>query len=167
MNQISPLEFGRRLCDTLAACAHVLAFQIDARKAALPRLRPILDGDEIGTELDEIFGVVWAAALGFWLASPLQSFANVRAFQVLNLVSIEGVWACALLAYAVWRFDAILMNRVRARHHLTLFGVTLWSTLAVFLMLGHAASPGAILFGVMTFIETLSYRNQEVTRDDE
>lgn len=165
MNFLSPLEFGRQLRDTLAASAHALAFQIDARKAALPRLKPILDGDEIGTELDELFGAIWAMALGLWLGLPLESFANVRAFQVLNSISVEGLWAWALLAYAAWRFDAILMNRARCRHRATLLGVTLWSTLAVFLMLGNIASPGGILFLVMTFIETFSYRNQAVSNE--
>ncbi len=165
MKLLSPLEFGRRLCDTLAAGAHELAWQIDRRKAALSRLKPIFDGDEIGTELDELLGVIWAATLGFWLALPMPSFANVRAFHLLNLVSVEGLWVCALLAYAAWRFDAILMNRMHARHHLTLLGVTLWSTLGVFLMIGNISSPAGILFCVVAFMETISYRNQEVSHE--
>jgi len=158
---ISPLEFGRRLCDTLAAGAHELAFQIDRRKAQLPRLKPIVDGDQIGTELDELFGALWALVLGGWLLLPLQTFANVRAFAVLEAISVEWLWGLALVVFGLVRLDALLMNRAHQRHGLSLLGVTLWSALAFFLIFGNIASPGGALFLLVAALETLSYRNQK------
>lgn len=155
------LLFGRRVCDTLAASAIAFAMHVDRRKAALPRLKPIVDGDQIGTELNEMFGAFWALVLGAWLLLPLQTFANVRAFAVLHAISVEWLWGVALVVFGLVRLDALLMNRARQRHGLSLLGVTLWSALGCFLIFGNIASPGGPLFLLMAALETLSYRNQK------
>lgn len=158
---MSFVSFGRRLCDTLAAGAISFAHQVDRRKDALPRLKPIVDGDQIGTQFNELFGAVWALTLGAWLLLPMETFANVRAFSVLNAISVEWLWGVALVAFGAVRFDAILMNRARQRHNLSLLGVTLWSALACFLLFGNLASPGGATFLMFAALETLSYRNQK------
>ncbi len=159
---MSPLEFARRAFDTAAAGAHALGAAIDRRKAALPRLCLILDGGEIGTELDELFGAVWALTLGFWLLLPFHTFAQTPAFRVLNALSFEGLWALAITGFALWRLDSIVMNRPCARHTATISAVVLWSCFAVLFFFSSIASPGGILFCVLAAFEALSYRNQGV-----
>ncbi len=158
---MTPLLFGRRACDTLAAAAIAFAAQVDRRKSQLPRLKPIIDADQLGTEWSEMFGALWALTLGAWLLLPFQTFANVRAFAVLHAISVEWIWGVALAVFGVVRLDALLMNRARQRHGLSLLGVTLWSALAFFLIFGNLASPGGPLFLLMAALETLSYRNQK------
>lgn len=156
------LDFWRRAFDTAAAGAHALGAAIDRRKALLPRLLNILNGEEIGTELEEVFGVLWSLVLGFWLLLPFDTFGVTKAFRVLNAFSVEGLWGFVLVAFALWRFDAILMNRVCTRHGLTLFGVTLWSSLGALFLIGNITSPGAALFFLVAALEMLSYRNLRI-----
>ena len=153
------LPFLRRVCDTLSAGAHALGAAIDRRKQALPRLGLILAGDELGTELEELFAAIWAGALGLWLLLPFHSFANVRAFAVLNIISYEWMWGVPLVVFAAWRFDAILLNRLCPRHNASLIGVGVWSSLAMFLLFGNVASPGGPFYLILAALEALSYRN--------
>lgn len=156
------LDFLRRAFATAATGSHFLGAAIDQRKAALPRLVLILDGEEIGTELEETFGALWAFCFGFWLLLPFDTFGNTRAFRVLDAISIEALWGLAAVAFALWRLDAITMKRQCARHCLTLFGVTLWSSLAVLFLIGNIASPAAAQFFLVAALETLSYRNLRI-----
>jgi hypothetical protein len=152
-----------RFIDTVAAGANVLQIGCDRRKAALPRLFRILDGQGSCTDLHELFGAAWAFALGFWLLVPFDTFATTPTFRVLAAISIEGLWGAALFAFGLWRFDAILMNRRDTNHALTMAAVVLWGSLAVLFFLGNPAAPGAALFMLLATLESLSYRNQEVS----
>ena len=152
-------EWINRLFDTMAAGAHGLGGAIDARKKCWPRLKLILNGEELGTELEELFGAAWALLLGLWFVLPLDAFYSVRAFSVLAMIGGEWVWGAALLCYGLWRLDSIVMNRVLYRHNASLCGVTIWSAFGFMMVAGNLASPGGAFFLLMAGLDALSYRN--------
>lgn len=141
--------------------AHAFGAAVDARKASIPRLVRILDGEQPGTSQPELFGAAWSFVFGFWLLLPFDTFGVTKAFAILNAISTEGLWALVTVAFALWRADAVLMNRALTRQKLTMVAVTLWSALGVLFLLGNPTSPGGALYALVAVFEALSYRNQE------
>lgn len=152
-----------RALDTIAfevpRAARALVAALDKRKEMPDRLRAILIGRVPGSSLCELFGALWMLSLGVWLLLPFDTFTWVRDFAILERVSVEWLWGVALTAVALWRLDALIMNRIQTRRGLTMMAVVTWSSLAPILIISNIASPGGVAYLVFALLEMVTYRN--------